>query len=137
MELTITQIKIIEGKLCPYCKKESVLIDSAVIYRRSYGMIYFCETCGAYVGVHKGTDKALGRLANKELRGLKKQAHYYFDQLWDGNNRSMSRDSAYKWLSMKLGLPPKYTHIGMFGEENCRNVINYSKEYLTTKPKKK
>ena len=31
-------------------------------------MIYICKPCDAYVGVHKGTDKALGRLANKELR---------------------------------------------------------------------
>ena len=29
----------------------------------------------AYVGVHKGTDKPLGRLANAELRYWKKRAH--------------------------------------------------------------
>jgi hypothetical protein len=33
-----------------------------------YGMIYYCPKCRAYVGVHAGTDRAKGRLANAELR---------------------------------------------------------------------
>ena len=37
-------------------------------YGVDYGMIYYCPQCGAYVGVHKGTDRAKGRLANAELR---------------------------------------------------------------------
>ena len=53
---------------CDYCGRETEYVDSKVIYGKSYGKIYLCRNCMAYVGVHKGTDKPLGRLANAELR---------------------------------------------------------------------
>ena len=71
--MTKEQEDIYSGKLCPYCKKETEYKDSSIIYGKSYGMVYICSTCDAYVGVHKGTDKALGRLADKKLRELKKE----------------------------------------------------------------
>lgn len=45
--------EIITGKVCPYCGKPTEYVDSSVIYGRSYGMIYLCRDCRAYVGVHK------------------------------------------------------------------------------------
>ncbi|MFB5268120.1 zinc-finger-containing protein [Paenibacillus enshidis] len=41
----------------------------------------------AYVGVHDGTDIPLGRLANRELRELKKQCHALFDPVWKNKKR--------------------------------------------------
>lgn len=76
-----TMNEILTGKICPYCGKPTEYVDSSVIYGYSYGMIYLCRDCRAYVGVHKGTDLALGRLANAELREAKKEAHFYFDQI--------------------------------------------------------
>lgn len=73
--------EILTGKVCPYCGKPTEYVDSSIIYGRSYGMIYLCRECRAYVGVHKGTDQALGRLANAELREAKKETHFYFDQI--------------------------------------------------------
>lgn len=73
--------ELLTGKICPYCGRSTEYVDSSVIYGRSYGMIYLCRDCRAYVGVHKGTDQALGRLANAELREAKKEAHFYFDQV--------------------------------------------------------
>lgn len=95
-----------------------------------YGMIYYCPQCGAYVGVHKGTDRAKGRLANAELRRCKIEAHRYFDELY--KRGLMKRREAYKWLSDQLGLPPEYTHIGMFNPETCAKVVDVSKKYLLT-----
>lgn len=40
--------------------------------------------------------------------------------------------AAYKWLSDQLGLPPEYTHIGMFNPETCAKVVDVSKKYLLT-----
>jgi hypothetical protein len=128
MELSEEQIQIIAGKVCPYCKQDTVFTDSAAVYGRSYGMIYWCKPCGAYVGVHKGTSNALGRLANKELRELKKKAHAAFDPLW--KDKFMSRDVAYKWLSNKLNIPLEFTHIGMFGEDTCKKVIEISTGFM-------
>ena len=128
MKLTPEQIKIIEGKICPYCKKESQYVDSKIVYGKSYGMIYLCTDCDAYVGVHKGTDNAKGRLANAELRQIKKKAHFYFDPIWQF--KLMTRHEAYKWLSDKIKLPPEYTHIGMLGKEKTIEVIVKSIVYL-------
>ena len=128
---------ILIGKICPYCGKESVYVDSSVIYGRSYGMIYLCKDCDAYVGVHKGTDKALGRLANRELRTAKKAAHYYFDKIarTDLINtiypeyipKMSNRGKAYKWLSESLNIPHEHCHIGMMDIADCMRVVELCK----------
>jgi hypothetical protein len=108
---------------CPYCGAESVYVSSAEVYGgRNYGPIYLCRPCKAWVGVHRGTDKPLGRLANSTLRSLKRQAHDAFDPLWrDG---WMSRNDAYTWLSKELKV--KKAHIGECDEKQCRRVIQAS-----------
>lgn len=120
MELTYEQKLIYKAKLCPYCRGVPVLCDSSKVYGRSYGPIWLCE-CGAFCGCHPGTNKPLGRVANQNLRTLKKMAHDSFDKIW--KQKIMSRSKAYKWLSKNLGIPEKYTHIGMFSEETCKKVI--------------
>jgi len=49
--------EILRGKKCPYCKGETKYVDSSLVYGRSYGMMYLCEPCDAYVGVHHKTSK--------------------------------------------------------------------------------
>lgn len=70
---------------CDYCGRQAEYVDSKVVYGKSYGMMYLCRNCMAYVGVHKGTDKPLGRLANAELRYWKKRAHAVFDPCGNGD----------------------------------------------------
>lgn len=77
----------------------------------------------AYVGVHKGTDKPLGRLANAELRYWKRAAHAAFDPLWKYGRFKGFRDVAYGWLAKRMGLPMELTHIGMFDVDQCKKVI--------------
>ena len=131
---------ILLGRIFPYCGKPTEYVDSSVIYGRSYGMIYLCRGCRAYVGVHKGTDKALGRLANAELREAKKEAHYYFDQIAKTSliNRICreyipgisNRNKAYLWLSNKLGIPHELCHIGMFDVGDCKRVVEICKPII-------
>lgn len=108
---------------CDYCGRRAEYVDSKVIYGRSYGMVYLCRACNAYVGVHKGTDRPLGRLANAELRHWKKAAHAEFDPLWQYGRFQGRRKAAYRWLSEKMGLPESKTHIGMFDVALCKRVI--------------
>lgn len=77
----------------------------------------------AYVGVHKGTDRPLGRLANAELRYWKKAAHAVFDPLWQRGPFRGHRNVAYGWLAQKMNLPIEKTHIGMFDVEQCKKAI--------------
>ena len=116
---------------CPYCAKQAILSDSSTIYGKDYGKVYLCinyPACDAFVGVHKGTDKPLGTLANSELRDLRKKAHKLFDSIW--HEREMSRKDAYSWLASEMGLSKTKTHIAMFNESQCQQVIEMMKERI-------
>lgn len=110
---------------CPYCGGNVEFVGGSVIYPYRPDLyskkFYLCEPCGAYVGCHRGTDKALGRLANAELRKAKMAAHAAFDPLWTAG--IMKRWEAYAWLAEQLGLPRDEAHIGMFDVDMCRRVV--------------
>lgn len=112
---------------CDYCGRLARYVDSSIVYGRSYGMIYYCPDCRAWVGVHKGTDEPLGRLADAELREWKKAAHAAFDLFWKGKEKR-TRRWVYEWLAKEMGLPQEQTHIGMFDIEQCKQVIRICKE---------
>ena len=117
--------------ICPYCGKRAEFVDSAEVYHgRSYGMIYLCRPCDAYVGCHDFPpgDVPKGRLANGELRRWKIAAHAAFDPLWKNGPFKHRRNGAYAWLAEKMGLPKEETHIGMFDVEQCKQVIQICKE---------
>lgn len=110
--------------LCDYCGKPARCVDSAIVYDgRSYGPIWYCEDCQAWVGCHSGTKDPLGRLANAELRKLKRSAHAAFDPVWRGKTR-FTRHAAYEWLAEEMDLPIEKTHIGMFDEAQCKKCID-------------
>ena len=111
---------------CPYCNAGAEYVDSAEIYGKSYGMIYLCRPCDAYVGVHKGTDIPLGRLADKELRHWKRVAHASFDPIWQLGRFRGKRSAAYSWLAEQMGLPEEEAHIGMFDIAQCKKVVTIS-----------
>ncbi|MBR5022810.1 MAG: DUF3268 family zinc-finger domain-containing protein [Oscillospiraceae bacterium] len=108
---------------CPYCGNKAEYVDSAEIYGKSYGMVYLCRPCDAYVGVHDGTDTPLGRLANRDLRRWRNRAHAAFDPLWQQGRYRRRRNDAYAWLAGKMGLTKEETHIAMFDVEQCKQVI--------------
>jgi len=119
--------------ICPYCNKDAVLVDSSVVYGKSYGNIWLCAPCKAYVGCHKRTNKPLGRLADAELRTWKKMAHQHFDPLW--KQGFMTRGEAYQWLAKKMGIPRKKCHIGMFDIDQCKQVSDACFAYLKEEAK--
>lgn len=132
------------GKICPYCFSDTEYVNSKEVYGnkigKKSGMIYVCRSCSAYVGVHKGTNNALGRLANAELREAKMEAHYWFDQIsrtgiinevWPVFIKGISnRSKSYLWLSRHLNIIVEDCHIGMFDVDMCLNVIKISKEAI-------
>jgi hypothetical protein len=128
--------QLFSGKICPYCGNETIFVDSAQVYHgKSYGMIYLCRPCQAWVGVHRGTNQALGRLANAELRRWKQKAHACFDPLWKrkmekGFTKKEARKAGYRWLSIEMNLPFEETHIGMFDVEQCQKVVELCTPYL-------
>lgn len=113
---------------CPYCGQAAELVDSSAVYRRSYGMIWMCQPCGAYVGVHSNspTHAPLGTLANKELRLLRNQVHSKFDPLW--RTGKMKRTQAYAWLAKKLNISQERCHVAMMDESRCRLALEILKD---------
>jgi len=112
---------------CQYCGGSAKRVDSSVVYGRSYGDIFLCAPCDAYVGVHKSSGLPLGKLANRELRDWRKKAHAAFDPTWkrrikNGNSKSYVRNKAYSWLASKLDIPREACHIAMFDCEQCKKV---------------
>lgn len=124
--------------ICPYCARPAVLTDSAVVYGRTFGMVWLCTPCDAWVGCHKNSKnhKPLGRLANKELRHWKVRAHAAFDPLWKrkmmaGSSKGKARNAGYKWLAKRMGIKERDCHIGMFDVEQCRQAVKICGPYNT------
>jgi DNA-directed RNA polymerase subunit RPC12/RpoP len=108
-------------EVCEYCGGKVIFTDSAAIYAKSWGMIYLCTNCNASVGVHKGTRKPLGTLANVVLKLKRQEAHRVFDAIW--KTRGQTRSEAYEWLAGRMGLPKHRAHIAYFNVEQCDKVI--------------
>lgn len=108
---------------CPYCTKRAEYVDSAEVYPRSYGMMYLCRDCNAYVSVHAGTDKPKGTLAKAPLRELRKKVHGAFDPLWQQGG--MNRKAAYGWLAKCLNIKTSQCHIALFDEARCKEALRF------------
>lgn len=114
--------------ICPYCGAKAVLQDAVVIYRRSgLGQVYVCPTaaCDAYVGVHDGTTKPKGSLANAPLRSLRKRVHAVFDPIWR-NSQHIERSEAYEAAALVLGL--NEFHVGEMREEAAKAYLERHEE---------
>ena len=60
-------------------------------------------TCDSYVGVHPGTENALGTLANAELRAERVKAHGWIDRIWRGK-RTPTRKEVYQLIAQAIGV---------------------------------
>jgi len=115
---------------CPYCGRVARLVDSKAIYRESHGMVWLCDPCRAWVGVHKndGKNRPLGTLANSETRVARRMAHERFDPLWrarlsKSRPKYKVRGEAYTWLAERLGIPVDDCHIALFDLKTCVRVV--------------
>lgn len=118
---------------CPYCRSPVIYRSAEGIYRdnKSNTMLYVCSRypeCDAYVRVHTGTKIPVGSMADHKLRALRREAHRYFNQLYESGY--MGKDDAYQWLADQIGAPLSQAHIGYLGEYYCRQVIEESRKLL-------
>lgn len=72
---------------CPYCGRPAILRDAAYVYKENAldKHLYVCSgypECDSYVGVHAGTMKPKGTLANGDLRHKRIETHRLFDAIW-------------------------------------------------------
>lgn len=69
---------------------------------------YYYPECNSYVGVHKGTESALGTIAGPDVRARRAAAHFWIDRLWQGRE-SPSRKEVYQLISHVVGV--KHFHV--------------------------
>lgn len=114
---------------CGYCGGSAPLVTGRELYPHrpdlAHVAAYWCRPCDARVGVHDGTDRPKGTLANAELRRARMDAHAAFDPLWrrGPRRRFRRRGEAYRWLAGELGLALDDTHIALFDEARSRAVV--------------
>lgn len=123
---------------CRFCNSDVEYTSHAKIYGgrtfSDWPYIYLCTnaTCGASVGVHKGTTHPLGTLADGPTKNARKLAHSQFDPIW--KEGLMERGAAYKWLADQLDIERWRCHISWFETKMCHHVANLAADkYLELK----
>lgn len=115
-------------EVCEYCGGKVKLADASEVHGpKARGKIYLCTNCNACVGVHKGTTKPMGTLANTVLRLKRQEAHRVFDAIW--KTRGITRSEAYGWLAGRMGLPKHRAHIAYFNVAQCDEAIRLCRDY--------
>jgi hypothetical protein len=133
-QLTKFEKDVLSGKICPYCKCETKLVTDREIYGQHSNYNSYFIQCSQNRDHYVGTfadGRSLGRLADSELRKLKREGHAVFDKLWQGEDATFnSRDHAYTWLSRKMRLSMDLTHFAMFNDEQCTQSIQIVKAFM-------
>lgn len=129
--------------ICPYCNKEAEFFaESSGIYGIDRGPVYTCRQCNARVMAHKNNLMPMGTLANRNLRGYRKQAHEIFDKFWHKIIKKMNwheeraRDYAYQQLALAMNLSLKDCHFALFDISACKMAIHICQEIKLPKPDK-
>ena len=116
---------------CPYCGERAKLTTGDKVYPRIYKLrnrqYYVCSPCDARVGCHRD-GRTMGKLANRELRRERINAHEKFDRIWQCG--LMTRDAAYQWLCDNMNMTRQRCHIGKFNLAECRAAADLSESYV-------
>lgn len=118
---------------CPYCGRMAVLRDASYVYKENAldKYLYICSgypECDAYVGVHAGSLRPKGSLANGDLRHKRIETHRLFDAIW--KNGIFSRKEAYRWIQDTFSLNSSQAHIGQFSDYRCDCLMNECRKVL-------
>jgi hypothetical protein len=84
--------------------------------------------CERRVAADKKLQYPYRTYADKQLRQKRIEAHKVFNQLWERG--FVSKSQAYKWTQSRFGLNRDQTHIGMFSEYMCGELIKESEQFL-------
>lgn len=113
---------------CPYCGADALLRSASFVHGKSEQSqgkhLYVCRNwprCNAYVAAHEFDLTPMGTLANGNLRHKRILAHKALEKYQ--KITKMDRWATYLWLEGRLGLDKQRTHIGLFSEETCDEVI--------------
>lgn len=127
-------VNFYSGRFCPYCLKETELVDSQTVHQDSHGMIYLCAPCQAWVGTKYG-DQGLGFVAKQSLRNLRREAFQLFSRICKrraelGVKERTAFLNGYKWVASFLNIETDESHFSFFDEDQCKQVISECKKFI-------
>ena len=112
-------------KRCNLCKGrvkwEPFMTD---VYGKVTQARYKCVKCGAQVNTHRGGKYPMGKLADRELRRLRKDSH---DVLNWNDLAYKQKTEIYSDLAKHFKFKGKF-HIGLLSKEQCRELIRLNKK---------
>ena len=120
---------------CPYCGERMILKKHTDIKSRYPGMYYVCKSyplCDTYcrAAEKNGAYHMISTPANKELRLLRKEAHFWMNKLIE-TGICDTMDDVYFAISQKVSIANgKAIHIGYARENTCKEVIEQCIEAL-------
>lgn len=110
---------------CDKCFSPQIqLKNEAEIYdkqRRDWPWVWHCNSCGAMVGCHVGTDKPLGYMANRAVRQKRSELHLLLDPLW--KCQIFDRSLLYDGLAELLKIKPSICHISTLALHQLNTAI--------------
>lgn len=114
---------------CPHCGGSVRLVNNQEVYGTPSGnwpYLYLCDdglldSCGAYVGLHYGTDLPFGPLATAGMRRQRALVKPLFRQVVK-ENFGGDVGAAYRWLASAMGVERTHCHFGMFTETQCQTA---------------
>ncbi len=114
---------------CDACQSTAIALENnSILYGKDYGdwpIIWYCYSCAAAVGCHKGTAIPLGKMADRDTRSIRSKAHEAFDPIWKNKKKKRkSRNAAYAWLAEQLKIAKEECHISRFDKQRCLEVIS-------------
>jgi hypothetical protein len=110
-------------EVCRYCRSPVHLVSAEKVFPGTNlsANLYFCEGCGARVGVHEGTGEPVGYLADAELRRWRRVLHQALDPL-----RREARwypEPVHELIQDALDVPEERAHVAMLSIREIKNMI--------------
>lgn len=120
---------------CDECGSKKLKFgEQKEVYGTNYAkwpMLWYCRDCRASVGCHNGTSHPLGKLANRAIRKLRREAHMVFDTIWGSG--LLPRGKAYAFLAMDLGISISACHFSLLSESQLKQSIEWAKNYVAAR----
>ncbi len=122
-----------EAPVCPYCGQKMVLKDGEELNNSwANQMRYICPNndSSARAEIINGKFVLVSTPANKELRKLRNEAHFWMSKLEETGTIN-GKQAVATYLSNKITVGAShYVHIGSLREAGCMEVIKASVEKL-------
>lgn len=117
--------------VCNICGGKVYFVSNEKVYGKKYGngYCYLCQSCWSFVGTHPNApDIALGILADRKMRDLRKKCHAEAARLYMPEIRDFSRKrqtALYFVLGQWLHMTPNQMHFAKMQVQDLEDALSF------------